>query len=156
MSEYEGLNLPQLLDLLEPLVLPEPVAMLPITAGWWVLGAWLLAVLTLLGLHWRARWLADGYRREALEAIDAIARDPGDDAAAAIAAVVKRAALAAYPRQEVASLSGEAWREFLERTAAGDARVAEGAESLAAAAYRLIDPASVVGAARAWIRTHRA
>lgn len=156
MSEYEGLNLPQLLELLKPPVMPEPIPLLPATPGWWVLGVWLLVVLALLGWRWRARWQANGYRRTALQAIDTIAGDPGSDAAAAIAAVVKRTALAAYPRAEVASLSGEAWAEFLVRTAPGDHRVADGAAELAGAAYRPTDPASIAEPARAWVRVHRA
>ena len=51
----------------------------------------------------------NAYRREALrELASADARD--------ISAILKRAALAAFPREQVASLSGPAWLAFLDRT----------------------------------------
>ena len=75
-------------------------------------------------------------------------------------ALVKRTALAAYPRERVASLSGEAWLEFLDRTG-GTREFTDGAGRL------LIDLAydpsltlpeseidGVNAVARAWILRH--
>ena len=158
MSDYAGLNLPQLLELLEPIVLPDPVPLLPVTPGWWVLAGWLLTIGVGLAVRLRAQHLASRYRREALAAINALA-DRGlaaADTAAGIAAIVKRTALAAYPRAEVASLAGADWSEFLVRTADDDPLVRDKAGAIAAAAYRPTDPQEIVEAARRWIRTHRA
>ena len=82
------------------LILPPPVSFWPGTPAWFVLFA-VLAVLS-LWLAWRAwrRWRANGYRREALRAVRA-ARRPAE-----IAAILKRTALAAWPREAVAGLSG--------------------------------------------------
>ena len=55
MSEekYQGLNLPQLFELMHDIVPPEPVPWMPQTPGWWVLLAWIAAVsaLTAAGTH---------------------------------------------------------------------------------------------------------
>jgi len=159
MSEYQGLNLPQLMELVKPMVVPDPVSWLPATPGWWVLAGWLLMICLLAGWQRRVRWQADRYRREALTAIDDVlaSRTQTADRAAAIAAVLKRTALAVYPRAEVAALTGTAWAGFLTRSAEEDALIAEHAQKLAAAAYRSdIDPDELVEPARRWIRRHRA
>ena len=97
MSErFEGLNLPQLLDLMHELVVPEAVPWFPQTPGWWVLCGWALAVTALLiaeivkraalgayprarvaGLHGRdwARFLCEssGDDRQVTEAAESLA-----------------------------------------------------------------------------------
>jgi hypothetical protein len=139
---------------MEPLVIPEPVSWLPATPGWWILACWLAGMF--LVVAWRAmnRWRNNRYRREALAVLDA---GSGAPAAVDIARVLKRAALAAYPRERVASLSGNAWAAFLKETSGDDPVVAEAAERLARAAYQQdVDPAALVEPARRWIRGHRA
>lgn len=155
-GKYEGLNLPQLLELMHPIVMPEPVSRLPATDGWWVLLGWIAAVTLLAAVKGVRRWRRDAYRREALQLIDQV--DPAaENAAAAIAAIVKRTALAVYPREEVASRYGAAWAEFLVQSANDDAEVARAAGQIAAAAYRPgIADAELRGPARRWIRIHRA
>jgi hypothetical protein len=159
VNEYQGLNLPELLELLQPVVLPEPVPMLPVTAGWWVLAGWLLAVLLIVAWRWRIRWRADGYRRDAQAELDRLLqRSDLDDAklAGAIAALVKRTALAVYPRATVAGLTGSDWAAFLESSCRHDPQVMAAAQAIAWAAYRGdIDPAPLVAPARRWIALHR-
>ena len=160
MNSYQGLNLPALLELMHDLVRPEPVAWLPQTAGWWVLLAWLLALGLVLARHWRARRQANRYRREALAALTAIAaaadRDPAV-AAAQIAALLKRTALAAFPRRQVAPLFRADWAAFLCRSAGQDPQVRAAASRLAQAAYRGdLDGRALIAPARRWIEVHRA
>lgn len=158
MSEYQGLNLPQLLDLLEPIVLPEQVSLLPQTPGWWVLAGWLLSLGLIAIWRWRVRWRANGYRRQAQAEIDKLLTETDAPAATAagIAQVVKRTALVAYPREQVASLSGAEWAAFLERSSGADSQVAAGAAQLAVAAYRSnVAPEQIVEPARRWIECHR-
>lgn len=155
-ARFEGLNLPQLLELMHPIVEPEPVSWLPATVGWWVLLCWLLAV-TVLGLaRWLVRRRRNRYRRESLKSLGAI--DPtAAGAAAEVAAIVKRTALAAYPREEVAALTGTDWSDFLARTAAGEPLVAECAPAIARAAYvDDVSAAEIIEPAMRWVRRHRA
>lgn len=159
-EKYEGLNLPQLLDLMHGIVVPDPVPWTPQTDGWKVMLAWLIAVVALCVVKYIEYRRKNRYRREALEVlvdIDKRAEDDPVGSAAAVAALVKRTALAVWPRDEVASLHGAAWADFLVESANNDSRVADAAPEIARAAY---DPRSngkkLVKPARRWIRKHRA
>lgn len=159
-DRYEGLDLTGLMDLMHDLVVPEPVAWTPQTSGWPILAAW-LAVVTLVGIaHWLAYRRRNRYRREAeslLAAIENRAEVDPVDAAVQIATLVKRTALVAYPREQVASLYGAEWAAFLRESSAEDPLVVGAADRLAAAAYQSdADGRVLVTPARRWIRRHRA
>lgn len=151
MENLEGLDLFELLDLLEPAPEPVPVAWTPQTAGWTWLG---LAVLIAFVLG--ARWLVqrhrkNAYRREALRELKTVS-----DNAAAVSKLLRRSALAGFPREDVASLHGDAWLSFLADTYPGPALKGKTAETLLAAPYRDV-PADgdLVDFARDWISRHR-
>jgi hypothetical protein len=159
-SRYEGLNLPQLLELVHELVVPEPVPWTPQTPGWWVLLGWLLAVSALVIAAIIRRRRRNRYRREALALLNAVAAQadiPPAESARRVAEIIKRTALVAYPRAQVANLYGSAWAQFLRESSGNDRRVSEAAQMLAAAAYRR-DAAgeALVSPARRWIKVHRA
>jgi len=159
-DRFQGLNLAELMDLLHGIVLPEPVSWLPQTAGWWTLGGWLIVIVAIAVAHWLRYRRRNRYRRQAEAELDSIAARIGSEPAATageIAELVKRTALAAYPRGRVAALHGPDWAEFLRESTSNDHTVAGGADRLAAAAYRpdavgenLVEPA------RRWIPKHRA
>lgn len=159
-DRFDGLNLPQLLDLMHELVIPEPEPWIPQTPGWWVLLGWALAVTMLVVVAIVRRRRRNRYRREALASLDAIATHPqlsAAESAQSIAEVIKRTALVAYPRARVASLYGSAWARFLCESAGNDKQVSKAAESLAAAAYRAdADGHLLLQPARRWVRVHRA
>jgi hypothetical protein len=82
-----------------------------------------------------------------------------------LAALLKRTALAAWPREEVAALSGEAWGDFLSRHA-GSAKVSaptlgklvvdtEYRGSAALANLSSSDARALAQACRQWITRHR-
>jgi len=101
---------PASLDNLREIILPPPAPWWPPAPGWWML----LGLLTLLGViaafrAWRT-WRAAAYRRAALRKLAAAAN------ASAIAEILKRTALVAYPRKDVAALSGAAWLAWLAQT----------------------------------------
>jgi hypothetical protein len=160
MNDYEGLNLPQLLELMHELVMPELVSRMPEGSGWWVLLAWLAMVVTISVRALINRRRRNRYRRDAMARLEQIAASAGDDpsaAAAQIAVLLKQAALAAYPRADVASLYGEDWARFLNKSASNDPLVEEASMRLATASYRPdADGRELVSPARRWIRIHRA
>lgn len=160
MNRYEGLNLPQLLDLMNDLVLPEPVSWMPQTIGWLVTAIWLVAIAVSAGWYGFRRWQKNRYRREALAelaSLEAQAKTDPSAAAGEIAALVKRTALAAFPRRTVANLHSADWARFLCDSAGGDAQVEHAAAQIAVAAYRTdVDGNALVAPARRWIEVHRA
>ena len=158
-DRYEGLMLPQLLDLMHEIVVPEDVAWIPQTPGWWVLLAWLAAVSILIVIAIVRHRRRNRYRREALASLDAIAAS-GELSAAksaqSVAEIIKRTALVAYPRDRVASLYGGEWAKFLRESSRNDRQVSEAAEALANAAYRRdADGQALIRPARRWVRVHR-
>lgn len=139
-------------DLLDQLVMPTepaPVSMVPQTWGWAVI-ALILLIFLAYGLWRYLRYRRDNaYRRAALRLLDTCGDDP-----ARIAEILRRTALVAYPRIQVASLAGDDWLKFLDRHARGS-RFQRAGRDLALAPYCHIpaDPA-LTRQARAWIRHH--
>lgn len=132
------------------LIAPPPIPFWPATPAWYVLGAVIL--MALLWFAWRLRktWRRDAYRRAALRELEA-AQAPVE-----IAALLKRTALAAWPRVRVASLTGAEWASWL-RASAPRARLTEAVSRLLAElAYLPTTPPGAKDAARDWIRRHDA
>jgi hypothetical protein len=104
------------------------------------------------------RYRSNAYRRAALAEIDAIGKVADPASAAALSAVLKRAALVAYPRSDVARLTGLAWLSFLNRTGATGDFSHGPAAGLAKAAFGapIGDGDGVLTAARRWVEHHRA
>ena len=108
---------------LRDLHLPHAVADWPPALGWW-----LLAGLVLFGLVWfmRAlyrRYQSNAYRRFAQRELTAIVAEHAttQDARRALSALqflMKRVAMTAFNRAEVAALTGVAWTQFLDATSA--------------------------------------
>jgi len=107
---------PASLDRLHDVVSPPPVSWWPVAPGWYALAA--VVTLGVLALLWRARRrsLRDRYRQEALAELAALRAEARSVAGAVAGRMVllKRTALSAYPRAEVASLSGPAWWRYLD------------------------------------------
>lgn len=145
MSMSEAGSLSRLRDI----VVPEPVSWWPVAPGWWVLTVFL--VLAIAYASWRVIrvYRANAYRREALGLLE----DAGTDAE--ISAVLKRAAMAAFGRDEVASLSGEAWCRWLDVHVPGQMS-AEVCQAFEDGIYGEAGPRNPVllSYAEQWIRQH--
>lgn len=158
------------LSQLADVVLPPPVSWRPQTVGWEVLAV--VLVLLALWLAWRGarRWWRNRYRREALAELQRLeARwqaDPatGPQLLAALPELVKRCALAAWPRDQVARQSGAEWAQFL---LANAGQASHGAQALAPLvreiqyhdqrALKRVSPNDVrvlIEASRQWIQGH--
>ena len=151
-EEFEGLSLIELINLLEEVPEPQPVSMVPQTPGWIVVGLIVGCLLFVLARWIWRQWKANAYRRSALLALE----DAGDDPAK-IAAVLRRAALVAFPRSEVVPMAGETWLAFLDQTYPGSEFQQGAGQVLATAPYRAQSSAPDGGrVAKEWIRKHRA
>ena len=98
---------PTSLERLHDLALPSDVSWWPLAAGWYVVFALLLLVAIRFLWHARVKWKANAYRREALVQL------AGASDVAAVAEILRRAALVFSPRNSIADLSGEAWVNWL-------------------------------------------
>ena len=160
MTEYEGLQLSQLMDLMHDLVRPEPVVWTPQTIGWAVVAVWAVTVVAILLWHFIRRWRRNRYRREAMQELSDLESQEGLDGqavASAIATILKRTALAAYDRPQVADLYGQEWADFLCTSSANDSVVQEHAVAISNAAYaKDANGAELYMPVRRWIKVHRA
>lgn len=144
---------------LRDIVLPPPVSYWPPAPGWWILAAALLAVLALLVARAIVRHRHDAYRRQALRELKALPAPLDAKGAQSLSAILKRTALVAFPRADVAALTGTAWLRFLDKSGGMQAfetgpaaRLAE----IALGAPGSADERAIRAAARDWIRRHRA
>jgi hypothetical protein len=145
---------------LKELPLPEPISWFPATPGWLGIAAVALAAAVWVGWRLRRSWQRDAYRREALARLEAIERGAlGIDE---LPRVLRKAALAAFAREEVAALRGPEWIAWL--NAHGGRFESEAGEWLDRLPYEStaagrIDPATaeqLVSAGRRWVKGHRA
>ena len=146
-------TLPDMIAQLVPPPEPPAISMWPATPAAKGLGALLL--LLLLFFIWRRvqSYRANAYRRAALAEL----QQAGGDAAQ-IAEILRRTALVAYPRAEVASLTGENWLQFLNQHYAGNAFDGEVGRMLLLSPYRQTateQSSALAKAARDWVRGHK-
>ncbi|NVO55334.1 DUF4381 domain-containing protein [Rhodobacteraceae bacterium B1Z28] len=149
--DVEGESLVELLDMLNSAPVPSPISMTPQTWGWVIL-ATVLASLVAFGVYlFRRHQKANAYRHCALSELES-----ANDDAAKIADILRRTALAAFPRTQVAGLFGEDWLSFL-RQSSGNIKFSETAcRFLLEAPYRggQSDP-ELTQLARNWIKSHK-
>ena len=129
---------------LRDIAVPEPPPLWPPAPGVWVALIITLAVLLALVLWWQRARTRSAYRRAGLSLL------PGARTARDIDVILKRVALAVFPRPQVAPLYGDVWVAFLEATCSR-ARFA---------ALVAVDPSAEASpelrqVAGTWIRHHR-
>jgi Domain of unknown function (DUF4381) len=93
---------------------PAPPRWVPQTIGWYVLFTIIALLLLWLLFHAVRQWFANRYRRDALRELATATPDQ-------FSVLLKRTALAAWPREKVASLSGDDWLSFLNAAMKTDA-----------------------------------
>jgi Domain of unknown function (DUF4381) len=144
--------------------LPREVSLLPQTWPSRIALALLLAAVVAAIWRFAHHRYANRYRREALAELDRIRRSQSEarpELLARLTVLLRRTALAAFPREEVASLAGPAWLSFLDRTC-GEKEFSRGVgRLLVSAPYQRLPPddaelQSLVGLVRRWIEVHRA
>lgn len=160
---------PASLQNLNDIVLPAAVGWWPWATGWYVLSGLLLIALAWLGYRSLRRWIDNRYRRAALRELQSLAEgmhDPEERDAKLrqIPILLKRTALAVYPRSQVASLSGKDWFRFLNSTVKNPLFNQSTASILNKISYscgelNAIDPdatTALLNASRHWLKKHRA
>jgi Domain of unknown function (DUF4381) len=144
--------------------LPPPISLWPATLMSRIAIAVLVAA-AIAALLWFIHYhRVNRYRREALSELDRLDRSfaghgAPSELAAQLSMLVRRTALAVFPREQIAPLSGPAWLAFLDKTY-GKPEFSQGiGRLLVSAPYNLTKPtdgqlASLVDLTRRWIRGH--
>ncbi len=161
---------PGSLQNLHDIVVPAPIPWLPPAPGWYAVGfSLLLLLLWFFGKRYQT-WQRNRYRREALHALRYIEKSLTDPAQfpqflPQLPELVKRTAIAAYGRIQVASLSGHDWLIFLDNSGATDIFSTGSGKILLECSYqpdsrlKAIPRQKVDGLVKAvhyWISRHRA
>lgn len=128
----------------------------PPAPGWWVLLAVALVALGFASWWLYRRFRAARRRRRILGELQNLkGRIEGADLVAEVSALLKRVALARYPRTDVASLTGQGWLVFLDRSGGGGRFAAGPGEVLAEGPYApapAFDAEALLALAADWIR----
>jgi len=159
-DDLSGLDLIELLDRLEPLPEPPVVSFWPQTEAWLWVGFVGLALAAWFVRFALIRRRANAYRRAALREIAVATKSSAN-----LAEILRRTALVAYPRAEVAGLYGDDWLDFLDRTGGLD-RTSHGSDfregvgrAFADAPYTDTEQGAeskqLAALAARWVRRHR-
>ncbi|MCK5679846.1 DUF4381 domain-containing protein [bacterium] len=160
---------PTSLQNLHDIATPTPVAWLPPAPGWYALGFSLLLLLVWFLLKRYTFWQRNWYRRKALIELDQLEKRLTDTARnkqvlPQLAELVKRTALVAYGRNQVASLNGADWLAFLDKTGSTNLFTKGNGRLLADCSYQpdtwfaTLSPKQLSGlykAVQLWIKKHQ-
>jgi len=143
---------------LRPLHEPAPVPWWPPAPGWWLAVVLVLVAAAVL-FAWRRHTAA---RRAALRELRGLERKNSGSVAlaAAINRLLKRYALACYPRAQVADLTGRRWLDFLATHQGGRGFSEDAGQALLTLPYggggaEGTDAGPLLVLARRWIRANR-
>jgi len=130
-----------MLNGLQEITLPEPPSYRPQTLGWKILVVIGLILLVLWSIQRYQIWHRNRYRRAALKQLKELEQHSQDlsnrvEVLKELPVLLKRTALAAYPREQVASLHGNEWLTFLDNTYPGNDFTQGNGQLLAQLAYQ--------------------
>ena len=139
-------------------VSPASVSWFPQTTGWICLGALLGGLFLYRGAKRLRRWHHNRYRREAINRLVHVSGR--SFSIVALNKLLKLTALSAFPREQVARLSGEEWVSFLNRQCEPPPFYPALGKIIAEGAYRQsrlthANREALVAAALSWIRDHK-
>lgn len=146
---------------LHDIAVPVPVSWWPLAPGWYVLAA-VVAMALLAGLFFLLRrYRQNRYRRLALGELSLMRE--GAMPLYLLPALLKRTALAAWPREQVASMSGTDWHAFLDQSAGVDLFGSGSGRLLDRLSYGSAEPdrlsesesSQLLKASEVWLRGHR-
>lgn len=151
---------------IDEIMLPDSISWWPTAPGWQVLGVIAALLLIVKASRLAIRWWRNRYRREVLRQLTSVQRQANNrlqDVVATLPYYMKVTALHAYPRKDVASLSGDNWLRFLDSHYSGPPFSGGIGEKLLDVAYlppgqwQLTEQESdkLIEMSRRWIAKHR-
>jgi hypothetical protein len=109
-----------LLQKLRDIHYPAPIPIWPLAIGWYLLLGLILIALAALSFYFYRKWVKEHLKRVVLRRLQELQSQQnanGQNIYVELSMLLKRAALASYPRALVAGLHGEQWLSFLDKTA---------------------------------------
>ena len=150
---------------IDEVIVPDAISWWPSTSGWIVVGAVAGMLLLAKVSQIARRWWRNRYRREALRQLGELqGRTEPMEVVSKLPFYIKATALHAYPREEVASLSGNDWLAYLDAHYQGPSFQQEIGQELLRCAYQPkhrsqlddIQAVRLIDMSRLWIATHKA
>ncbi len=137
--------------------LPAPVGFWPPAPGWWLISAILLLLIAIAGIRGRRYWHKRRQWRRVEGVLSGILADSPSDTlfAARLSRLLKQAAMACHPHDQVAGLTGLAWLQFLDATGGNGAFQNGAGRSLLTAPYQAspaLDRTALAGLAKHWLK----
>lgn len=107
--------MPDSLDELRDIHLPEAISWWPLAYGYWLL----LALLLVVAVLWLRRYRHLAIRRASGRELDALEaaylqHNDAHELARGVNVLLRRAALSIKPREQTASLTGDAWMDYVQ------------------------------------------
>lgn len=144
--------------------LPDPVSWWPPAPGWWLVATGILVALVLVARLWLRRRSRTSLQRAARRELERLGHELAADGdrrryLAELSRLLRRLALARYPRAQVASLTRDDWLAFLDATG-GAGEFSDGVgRMLVESAYRPadeinFDPERLAALVRRWIEVN--
>jgi hypothetical protein len=151
---------------IDEIIVPDAISWWPSAPGWQVLGVIIVFLLIARATRWVKQWWRNRYRREVLRQLERLQQQAGaqlQDVVAILPYFIKVTALQAYPRVDVASLSGADWLAFLDAHYSGPSFAGDTGKKLLSVSYlprerwHLNDMESntLIEMSRQWIAGHR-
>lgn len=115
---------PQVLTKLHDIQLPAPISWWPLAPGWYLLLLLSLFLVVLLIYIARRSYVNGRAKRQALQLLEIYEQEYQRDSNSQLSSMkvselLRRVALVYFSREQVASLQGEAWLAFLNKTSKG-------------------------------------
>lgn len=103
------------LDQMHEIINPPAVSFWPLAPGWVALALLLLTYVIHVGLKYWSSYQKNLYRREALDVLSSLGEENASQEINTLLGLMKRVGLQHFGRQKVASLSQNAWWDFVEK-----------------------------------------
>jgi len=154
MSPNDLLN--QLLDIHPPI----PVSFWPPAPGWWIVAVFLTLFSGIVGWRYRRYYLSQSFKRIAIQKLKQLHKNyqhnhNSTQLVIELSILLRRVALAKFPRRQVAGLIGTAWLQFLDEKMGNTKEFTEGqGQVLRTAPYQKsshIDIKTLLNLATVWI-----
>jgi len=146
--------------------LPDAISMWPSAPGWKLISTIILFWVLYSAVNWIKYIWRNRYRREVLRQFNLIQKQSGNNYNSVISALphyLKVTALQAYPRHDVANLSGNKWLAFLDSHYSGPPFSKGVGEKLLSIAYLPKDrwqiteseSKALINMSKQWIKKHK-